>query len=146
MQLSVSRRRPFGSLAKRGSVVLAGAVLVSSAAVITATPAAAAGCGAPQLRVWYDSDQFGTYLKAWFRTRPGCTAKVFSLRGNIYCINPTKKVYEKATSGTAPVETETKTLPPKNKCKSFSANAKIIYYPDMDFSDAWTWKWGDYPA
>ncbi|GGN71923.1 hypothetical protein GCM10011579_048660 [Streptomyces albiflavescens] len=127
-------------------MVLAGAVLVSSAAVATATPAAAAGCGRPQLKVWYDSDQFGTYLKAWFKSPAGCRTQVFSLKGQIYCGDPVKKVYDKTTSGRAPVETETKALPPKSKCKKFVATAKIVYYPDVDFTDTWTWKWGDYPA
>ncbi|MFE2579854.1 hypothetical protein [Streptomyces sp. NPDC059378] len=85
-------------------------------------------------------------MKAWFRTNPGCTARVFNLQGQIFCTNPTKKLYDHKTSGRAPVETETKALPPKNKCKSFSAFAKITYYPDSDFTDLWTWKWGDYPA
>ncbi|MFD7405309.1 hypothetical protein ACFV7R_22105 [Streptomyces sp. NPDC059866] len=120
--------------------------MASSATMATATPAAAAGCGNPKLKVWYDSDQYGTYLKAWFKSSDGCRTKVFNLLGQIYCTNPSKKVYEKNTSGRAPVETETKALPPKNKCKSFTAYAKIVYYPNAEFDDRWSWKWGDYPA
>ncbi|WP_343997980.1 hypothetical protein [Streptomyces thermocarboxydovorans] len=141
------KRRSFRRHAGRASVAVASAVLATSATVLTAPPAAAAGgCGKPQLKIWYDSDQYGSYLKAWFRTKPGCKAKVMGLHGWIYCNKPAKKVYDKMTSGRAPVETETKTLPSKSKCKSFYAQARIIYYADTDFHDAWSWKWGDYPA
>ncbi|MEU9661177.1 hypothetical protein [Streptomyces chartreusis] len=146
MRLSVSGGGPLRTLARRGSLVVAGALLASSATMVTATPAAAAGCTAPKLKVWYDSDQFGTYLKAWFETNRGCTARVQKLWGQIYCGDPVKKVYDKSAMGRAPLETEMKTLPPKSRCKKFVAKAVINYYVGEDFDDMWTWKWGDYPA
>ena len=147
MNLSVSGIRPLRSLGRLSAIVMAGGVLASSALLTTAPPAAAAGCTAPKLKVWYDSDQFGTYLKAWFESNPGCTARVKLLRGQIYCADPTKKVYEEQVGpGRAPLETEISALPPKDKCKKFIANAKIDYYVGQDFTDTWTWKWGDYPA
>ncbi|MFE0256099.1 hypothetical protein [Streptomyces sp. NPDC059010] len=126
---------------------MAGAVLASSALLTAAPPAAAAGCTSPKLKVWYDSDQFGTYLKVWFESNPGCTARVKFLKGQIWCGDPVKKVYnEYVGPGRAPLETEMHTLPPKNKCKKLVAKGQIDYYVGEDFSDMWTWKWGDYPA
>ncbi|MFE6624005.1 hypothetical protein [Streptomyces sp. NPDC057740] len=123
---------------------MAGAVLASSVVLTAAPPAAAAGCTSPKLKIWYDSDQYGSYLKAWFETNPGCTARVKFLRGQIFC--DVGKVYDKNVKGRAPIETEMKTLPPKSKCKKFVAKAVINYYVGEDFEDMWTWKYGDYPA
>ncbi|MFD8261383.1 hypothetical protein ACFV19_21165 [Streptomyces griseoluteus] len=113
--------------------------------------AAAAGCSTPVLKVWYDSDQFGTYLKAWFETDRGCPKgrRVASLSGKIYCFKPKSKLVYSANvaSKKAPASTLIQALPPKNKCKTFYAESTIVYTGSgRDFKDTWRWNWGGYPA
>lgn len=129
-----------------------GATPVAAQAAPAAPSAAAVHCGNPILKVWYDSDQFGTYLKAWFETDRGCPRGrgVASLAGKIHCFKPAPKVvYSDSIAGErAPAETVTKALPPKSKCKEFYAEATIVYQGAgrTPFKDTWRWKWGEYPA
>ncbi|MGW1069336.1 hypothetical protein ACWD4F_33100 [Streptomyces aureus] len=114
--------------------------------------AAAVHCGNPKLKVWYDSDQFGTYLKAWFETDRGCPRGrgVTSFWGKIHCFDPRPKmVYNDSVAGKrAPVSTIIKALPPKSQCKAFYAESTIVYSGGgrVPFKDTWRWKWGEYPA
>ncbi|MEU6245248.1 hypothetical protein GTW40_10330 [Streptomyces sp. SID4985] len=153
-----------GNRIRRGTVLgaAAAACLLTAGTIGTpaeAAPAAgpktvavAASCGNPVLKVWYDSDQFGTYLKAWFETARGCPKgrKVASLSGKIYCFKPKSKlVYSASVAGKkAPTSTLIKALPPKNKCKTFYAESVIVYKgaSRTPFKDTWRWNWGGYPA
>src|SRR4051794_30784076 len=108
---------------RRGTALgaaVAACLLTVGAAPVTAQAAPAAHCGRPILKVWYDSDQFGTYLKAWFETDTGCPRgrRVASLVGKIHCFKPAPKVVysDSIASERAPAETLIKELPPKNKC------------------------------
>ncbi|MFF8407373.1 hypothetical protein ACF06P_37800 [Streptomyces sp. NPDC015684] len=151
-------------IARRGAIwgTVAAACLLTMGA--TTAPAQAAPdqsaaqrihCGNPVLKVWYDQDQFGKYLKVWFQTARGCPKgrRVDNLGGQIYCKSPSghaKLVYRDNVMRTkAPAETITKTLPPKSKCKSFYAEAKVVYVVGSVtpvFKDSWHWNWGGYPA
>ncbi|MFF3406396.1 hypothetical protein ACFYW8_09305 [Streptomyces sp. NPDC002742] len=141
-----------------GAALAAGLMTMGAAATpAQATPtapasAAAVHCGNPVLKVWYDSDQFGTYLKAWFETDRGCPRgrKVASLWGKIHCFDPrTKLVYSASVANKkAPTSTVIKALPPKSQCKAFYAESTIVYNGGgrVPFKDTWRWKWGEYPA
>lgn len=160
---SQGRRRP--GVLTRIATVGATALLASSAMAMGAPSALAgptgetgaaapkAGCGTPVLKAWYDSDQFGTYLKVWFETPKGCAkgTSVSSLSGNVNCTSgPSKgkRVYQEKKSGKAPLSTLTRSLPAKSKCGSFHATAGIGYTlgGGKIWEDAWTWKWGNAPA
>lgn len=144
-----ARRGVSWGAAAAACLLTMGATTASAAAAPTS---AAVHCGNPVLKVWYDSDQFGTYLKAWFQTDRGCPRGrgVASLAGEIHCFKPQEKlVYKDQVAGKkAPAETITKALPPKSKCKTFYAKATIVYSSAgrVPFSDSWRWNWGDYPA
>ncbi|NGN67389.1 hypothetical protein G5C51_26225 [Streptomyces sp. A7024] len=111
--------------------------------------AAGATCGAPEIHAWYDSDQFGTYLKVWFSTPSGCKkgGPVAALNGKVRCMKTGKIVYnETETITTAPAETLIDALPSKRKCGSFYATAVVTYVGASEHKDTWEWKWGNYPA
>ncbi|MGW0844433.1 hypothetical protein ACWD26_30705 [Streptomyces sp. NPDC002787] len=133
-------------MTRRGSVAVAGVVLVASTMFAAAPPAAAAGCTSPKLKIRYDTTRSRVHLKAWFHTNPGCKSRVLKLRGQIFCGDPVKKVYDRNTMGRAPLATQMKTLPSKKRCQRFVASVVINYYIGEDFDDRWTWKWGEYPA
>ncbi|MBN0046428.1 hypothetical protein JS756_20450 [Streptomyces actuosus] len=141
----------FGAAAA-ASLLTMGASTATAQTAPTVASAAAVHCGKPILKVWYDSDQFGTYLKAWFETDKGCPKGrgVASLSGTIHCFKPKSKVvYRDSIAGKkAPASTLIKALPPKSKCKSFYAEATIVYQyaGRVPFKDTWRWNWGDYPA
>ncbi|MFJ8358521.1 hypothetical protein [Streptomyces sp. NPDC093984] len=129
-----------------------GAATAPAAATPAAASAAAVHCGNPILKVWYDSDQFGTYLKAWFETDRGCPRgrEVASLAGQIHCFKPRPKVVyrDNIADKKAPASTLVKALPPKSECKTFYAEATIVYKHAgrVPFKDTWRWNWGEYPA
>jgi hypothetical protein len=124
----------------------------AEAAPVAAPAAAVKGtCGAPELKAWYDSDQFGTYLKVWFKTAKGCKKgrKIANFSGDIYCVTTKKRVYRvNVASKKAPYSTVIKGMPPKNKCKQFWATSTIVYSDAKrtPFKDTWRWNWGDHPA
>lgn len=109
-------------------------------------PAAPRGCGKPQINVWYDSDQFGTYLKVDFSRKSSCHAGVAALKATVYCQSHAGRVYDEHVGGEP--RTVTRSLPSKSKCSSFYATAKIVYYaqPSENYTDSWRWDWGNYPA
>ncbi|MES9521429.1 hypothetical protein [Streptomyces capoamus] len=153
-------------IARRGAAwgAAAAACLLTmgaASAPAEASPAPASNlrisCGNPELKVWYDQDQLGKYLKVWFQTPRGCPRgrRVDNLGGQIYCKSPSghaKLVYRDNVMRTkAPAETITKALPPKSKCKSFYAEAKVVYmvldgHTTPVYKDTWHWNWGEYPA
>jgi hypothetical protein len=148
------RGAALGAAAAACLLTVGGAPASAQAAPAAASAASAATvhCGNPVLKVWYDSDQYGTYLKAWFRTDTGCPKGrgVSSLVGKIYCFKPKSKlVYSSSIAGKkAPAETATKALPAKSKCKSFYAEGTIVYKGGsrVPYKDTWRWNWGEYPA
>ncbi|MEW2269011.1 hypothetical protein GTY41_07230 [Streptomyces sp. SID685] len=151
---NMGRRGAVWGAAAAVSVMFMGAASVPAEAASAPVQRLKVSCGNPELKVWYDSDQFGKYLKVWFQTAKGCPKgrRVDSLGGQIYCKSSSgpKLVYrENVTRKKAPVETLTKTLPSKSKCKSFYAEAKIAYKIGEItpvFKDTWHWNWGNYPA
>jgi hypothetical protein len=131
-------------------VSLVALVATSTPALASETSSARGRCGNPVIDVWYDSDQYGRYMKVDFGTAKGCPRgrKVFGLAGKIWCRSGPKKgdvVYFNRTSGKAPLSTITKSLPPKRKCGSFYAESQIRFVT-QDYLDEWHWKWGNYPA
>lgn len=133
-----------------GCLLTVGAGVMPAAASPAGASGATVHCGAPKLEVWYDSDQFGTYLKAYFRSDPRCprgVRHVENLSGTIYCKPNGGRVYRERVSGGTPVETIVKALPTKSKCQSFYAEGSILYRGwTQPYKDTWQWKWGDYPA
>jgi hypothetical protein len=141
---SLMNSRP-GLAAIGGSLVL---LLGAAPAVAMPTNTVArvsAGCGAPQINAWYDSDQFGTYLKVDFSRKSSCRARVGSIKGEVVCKTTGKRVYYESEA--LKNRTLIRALPSKSKCKSFWAQGTITYVgvPD-NYQDSWQWAWGDYPA
>ncbi|MFJ8201514.1 hypothetical protein [Streptomyces sp. NPDC096152] len=142
----------WGAAAAASLLTIGAATAPAAAAPAASSSAAAIHCGNPVLKVWYDSDQFGTYLKAWFQTDRGCPRGrgVASLSGQIHCFKPHPKVVyrDNVANKKAPAQTIIKALPPKSKCKTFYAEATIVYKNAgrVPFRDTWRWNWGDYPA
>ncbi|MEU2717852.1 hypothetical protein [Streptomyces sp. NPDC007205] len=154
---NVGRRGAVWAAAAAVSMLTMGAASVPAEAAAAPAPGLKVSCGSPELKVWYDSDQFGKYLKVWFQTAKGCPRgrQVDNLGGQIYCKSPSgraKLVYrDSVMRAKAPVETLTKALPPKNQCKSFYAEAKVVYrigdsHLTPVYKDTWHWNWGEYPA
>jgi len=144
------RRGAVWGAAAAACLLTTGAAATPAEAASVAVSGAALHCGAPVLKVWYDSDQFGTYLKAWFRSDPRCpkgARRVENLSGQIYCKPHAALVYRERVAGKTPVEILMKALPPKSKCKSFYAEASVLYAGwQQTWTDKWKWNWGDYPA
>ncbi|MEU3820018.1 hypothetical protein AB0E74_10450 [Streptomyces sp. NPDC030392] len=125
------------------------AMAAPAATAPTATAAITASCGAPKIDAWYDSDQYGSYLKVHFASPSGCGKgkRVNVFWGKIWCKSTKKLVYSSNVAGKTPIQTALKTLPPKSKCKSFYAEASITYsIPATTFDDSWHWNWGNAPA
>lgn len=148
-----ARRGGVWGAAAAACLLTMGAATAPAEAAPVAASSAAIHCGNPILKAWYDSDQFGTYLKVWFQTDRGCPRGrgVANLGGQIYCKTRSgpKLVYRDSVANKkAPAETQTKALPPKSTCKSFWAEGTIIYrnVGRVPFRDTWRWNWGDYPA
>ncbi|MER6028073.1 hypothetical protein [Streptomyces sp. NPDC001851] len=154
---NVRRRGAVWAAAAAVGMLTMGAASVPAEAAAAPAPGLKVSCGNPEIKVWYDSDQFGKYLKVWFQTAKGCPRgrNVDNLGGQIYCTSPSghaKLVYrDNVTRVKAPVETLTKALPPKSQCKSFYAEAKVVYrisdsHLTPVYKDTWHWNWGEYPA
>ncbi|MEU4484986.1 hypothetical protein AB0H94_08835 [Streptomyces purpurascens] len=115
------------------------------AAPTTHVVQAAAGCGGPKINAWYDSDQFGTYLKVDFSRKAGCRARVGSIKGEVVCKTTGKRVYYESEA--LKNSTIVRSLPSKSKCKSFWAQGTITYVAvSGSYQDTWQWEWGNYPA
>ncbi|MFQ3557227.1 hypothetical protein QZN11_10570 [Streptomyces gramineus] len=149
----VRRLTGWGAAVAAGLLVTGMGVLPAQAEPAAVSTSAAVHCGKPVLKVWYDRDQFGTYLKVWFQTDGGCPKgrKVSNLGGKIHCFEPHAKLlyHESVVNKKAPTETITKAMPPKNKCKSFYAESTIVYKVGgarPAYKDSWRWNWGEYPA
>ncbi|WP_018654992.1 hypothetical protein [Actinomadura flavalba] len=144
-----------GRLIGAGALLAAGALAVPAPAAAAPGPApvaAAATCGDPEFKVWYDSDQYGKYLKVWFQTAKGCpkSKKVGQLTGSVYCKagkKKNKRVYYATARGNPKVETLIAALPPKSQCSKFLATGTIHYLPSAkEYKDDWAFTWGNYPA
>ncbi|MET8831614.1 hypothetical protein ABZX40_37940 [Streptomyces sp. NPDC004610] len=135
------------------ATLLTGTSETVGAATPQAAPAAArAKCGAPEIKVWYDRDQYGSYLKAWFKTASSCPRNrpVAAMVGEILCLAGPKKgklVYKINTAGKTPLATDMRTLPRKNQCSRFKAFGVLAFRGTaIEFADEWLWSHGNYPA
>lgn len=135
---------------RRGAAAVGGSlVLLLAAGPAMAAPTAgvvtARGCGAPKINAWYDSDQFGTYLKVDFSRKSTCHGRVATIKGEVDCKTTHKRVYYE--SEVLKNSTITRSLPGKGECKSFWAQGTITYVGmTLNFQDTWQWNWGNYPA
>ncbi|MDI2131351.1 hypothetical protein [Yinghuangia seranimata] len=114
---------------------------------VEAAAVASGVCNYPSIELWYDSDQYGSYRKVWFKSTPSCPRGVLiTLNATIYCTSPRGTlVYREHATGRTPLELPMRNLPAKAQCKTFHAEATqgII---DNAFLDLWTWNNGNYPA
>lgn len=119
----------------------------STAAVATISAVARPCAADPVMKVWYDSDQTGSWANAWLEAPAKCDGKWVHLALRLYCIEgtPKKKLYEKANSGSGRPFSLPWTILPKT-CTKFRAYGDLVNIVGTVHSDVWSWRYGYPPA